>query len=94
MKSGNNQTAPTNTQLGAPLVGRVVDQYSNPVVGLTVTFSDGTAGGHFSSVSVPTDSTGAASTLYTTGTHVGTTSVTATIPGKNPAKFNVTVTAP
>lgn len=94
VKSGNNQTAPTNTQLGAPLVGRVVDQYSNPVVGLMVTFNDGTAGGHFSSVSVPTDSTGAASTLYTTGTHVGTTSVTASIPGKNPAKFNVTVTAP
>jgi len=94
VKSGNNQTAPTNTQLPAPLIGRVVDQFSNPVVGLTVTFSDGTAGGHFSSVSVPTDSTGAASTLYTTGTHVGATSVTATIPGKNPAKFNVTVTAP
>ena len=70
VKSGNNQTAPTNTQLGAPLVGRVVDQYSNPVVGLTVTFSDGTAGGHFSLFRANRQH-GAASTLYTTGTHVG-----------------------
>jgi hypothetical protein len=94
VKSGNNQTAPTNTLLSAPLVAKVVDQYSNPVIGLTVTFSDGSAGGQFSSSTVPTDSAGTASVQYTTGTQVGTTAITATIPGKNPAKFVITVTAP
>jgi Fe-S cluster assembly iron-binding protein IscA len=45
--SGNNQTAPNGTQLPQPLVVLVTDQYSNPVAGINVTFSDGGAGGTF-----------------------------------------------
>jgi hypothetical protein len=94
VKSGNNQTAATNTPLPLPLVAKVVDQYSNPVVGIVVTFSDGTAGGSFSATTIPTDNTGSASVNYRTGPSAGTKTITATIPGKTPAKFTVTVTAP
>ena len=92
IKSGNNQTAATNTVLPLPLVAKVVDQYSNPIAGMTVTFSDGTAGGSFSATTVATDITGSASVTYKTGASTGTKSIAATIPGKNPAKFTVTVT--
>ena len=94
IKSGNNQTAPTNTQLAAPLAVKVVDQYSNPVSGIPVTFSDGTAGGMLSASVVNTDSTGTASVTYKTGSTAGTANVTATITGKTPVKFVVTVTSP
>ena len=94
IKSGNNQTAPTNTQLAAPLAVIVVDQYSNPVSGIPVTFSDGTAGGMLSASVVNTDSTGTASVTYKTGSTAGTANVTATITGKTPVKFVVTVTSP
>lgn len=92
VKSGNNQTAATNTTLPLPLVAKVVDQYSNPIAGMTVTFSDGTAGGSFSATTVATDVTGSASVTYKTGASTGTKSISSTIPGKNPAKFTVTVT--
>ena len=78
--------------LPLPLVAKVVDQYSNPIAGMTVTFSDGTAGGSFSATTVATDITGSASVTYKTGASTGTKSIAATIPGKNPAKFTVTVT--
>ena len=94
VKSGNNQTASTNTQLAAPLVAKVVDQYSNPVSGVPVTFSDGTAGGTLSATVVNTDAAGTASVTYTTGPTAGTAYVTATISGKTPLKFVVTVTSP
>lgn len=94
IKSGNNQTAPTNTQLAAPLVTRVVDQYSNPVSGIPVTFSDGTAGGQLSASVVNTDSAGSASVTYRTGPNAGIANVTASIAGKTPVKFVVTVTSP
>jgi Big-like domain-containing protein len=92
--SGNNQTAPTNTMLAAPLVAKVVDQYSNPVSGIPVTFSDGTAGGILSSTIVSTNTAGTASVTYETGPNAGTANVTATIAGKTPLKFVVTVTSP
>lgn len=94
VKSGNNQTAPTNTQLPAPLVAKVVDQYSNAVSGIPVTFSDGTAGGVLSATVVNTDPAGTASVTYKTGPNAGTANITATIAGKAPVKFVVTVTSP
>lgn len=94
VRSGNNQTAPTNTPLPLPLVAKVVDQYANPISGMTVTFSDGTAGGSFSATTAVTDTLGSASVTYKTGASSGVKIITATIPGKNPAKFTVTVTAP
>src|SRR5437870_8098542 len=65
---GNNQSATVTTQLPAPLVVKVADQYSNGVPGITVNFNDGGAGGKLSPTSAVTDSLGRAATLYTTST--------------------------
>jgi hypothetical protein len=89
--SGNNQTGAVSTQLPAALVVQVLDQYSYGVPGVTVTFSDGGAGGTLSSPSVTTDSLGHASTFYTTPNKTGTVTVTASASGITSLKFKVTV---
>jgi hypothetical protein len=91
--SGNQQTAPVNTQLAAPLVAVVVDAHSNPVQGAVVTFSDGGKGGVFSSNTVTTNSSGQAQTLYTTPGTAGIVRITATTGSLKPGAFTVTVTA-
>jgi hypothetical protein len=58
---------------------------------VSVTFSDGGAGGTFSSASVITDSLGKASTLYTTPGTIKTVTVSASAAGLPPLKFKVTV---
>ena len=90
--SGNQQTAPVNTPLPAPLVALVVDAHSNPVPGAVVTFSDGGKGGSFSNGTVTTNASGYASTSYTTPNQVGVVKVTATTGSLKPANFSVTVT--
>jgi hypothetical protein len=92
--SGNKQTAPEETQLGAPLVALVVDAHGNPIQAATVTFSDGGKGGSFSSSPVTTDAFGYASTYYTTPDQVGVVHITATTGSLTPANFTATVTAP
>jgi hypothetical protein len=89
--SGNLQTGPVSTQLPTALVVQVLDQYSYGVPGAAVTWSDGGAGGVFSSPSSTTNSLGEASTFYTTPGTTGTYTITATTPGIGPAKFRVTV---
>jgi hypothetical protein len=89
--SGNFQTGPVSTQLPTALVVQVLDQYGYGVPGAAVTWSDGGAGGVFSSPSSTTDSLGKASTFYTTPGTTGTYTLTATTPGIAPAKFRVTV---
>jgi hypothetical protein len=89
--SGNLQTGPVSTQLPTALVVQVLDQYSFGVPGASVTWSDGGAGGVFSSPSSTTNSLGKASTFYTTPGATGTYTITATTPGIAPAKFRVTV---
>jgi hypothetical protein len=89
--SGNFQVAPVFTTLPAALVVQVVNPYSYGVPGVTVTFSDGGAGGTFSSASVITDSLGKASTLYTTPSTIKTVMVSASAAGLPPLKFKVTV---
>jgi hypothetical protein len=91
--SGNKQTAPVETQLGAPLVALVVDSHGNPIQGATVTFSDGGKGGNFSSGSVTTNASGYASTSYTTPDQSGVVHVTATTGSLKPANFTITVSA-
>jgi hypothetical protein len=92
--SGNNQTAPVNTNLPAPLVTRISDQYGNGVPGIAVSFSEGGAGGTLSATSVITDSLGHASVNYTTPASAGTITITASSPGLASQKFSETVTAP
>jgi hypothetical protein len=89
--SGNNQTGPVSTQLPAALVSQVLDPYGYGIPGVLVTFSDGGAGGTFSTASVITGSTGKASTLYTTPNKTGVVTITATVSGLTPVKFKATV---
>jgi Big-like domain-containing protein len=90
--SGNNQIAPPSTQLSQPLAVSVKDQYSNPVSGAAVSFSDGAAGGTFSVNPATTAANGTASVSYTTPPNSGTITVNATVSGVgNPATFTVTV---
>ncbi|MBV9482720.1 MAG: Ig-like domain-containing protein [Acidobacteria bacterium] len=90
VKSGNGQNAPPNTRLPQPLAVKVSDQYGNAVVGVSVTFSDGGAGGTFSSIPVTSASGGIASVSYTTPASAGTISIQATATGVSaPGTFTV-----
>jgi len=91
--SGNNQTAPVNTQLPAPLVVRVVDAHNNPVAGVSVTFSDGGIGGSFSNPTGTSDSSGLVQTNYTTPPTAGSYKLTVKSSGLKTIRFAVTVTA-
>jgi len=79
ISSGNNQTAAPGTQLPKPLVVVVKDQYGNKVSGVTVTFSDGGAGGSFLNSIPLTNGGGQASATYTLPPTAGTYSITATV---------------
>ena len=90
--SGSGQTAPVSTVLPKPLVALVTDQYGNPVAGVAVQFSDGSAGGSFSQSSVVTGTNGQASTSYTTPNVEGNVTIQATASGVNgAATFTVNV---
>lgn len=87
--SGNNQSAAAGMQLPNPLIASVKDQYGNPVSGVTVTFSDGGAGGTFSTTMPVTNSKGQASVTYTLPNVSGAVSITATV-GSFSANFSET----
>src|SRR4029077_11945417 len=87
---GDHQSAPAGTNLPAALVVKVADQYSNGVPGITVSFSDGGAGGTLSAATVTTDSLGHATVNYTTPAHAGAITITASSPGLGSSKFSET----
>ncbi len=91
--AGNNQSAPVKSNLKTSLKVKVKDSAGNGVAGVSVTFSDGGAGGALSPVTVTTDSGGFASTTYTTGTKAGMIAITASVSGVTPASFKETVLA-
>ena len=88
--AGNNQTGAVSTTLGTSLVVVVTDQFSNRIPGVSVTFSDGGAGGGFSANPVVTDSTGQAATAYTLPPVRGPVNVSASISGGAAAGFTET----
>ncbi len=90
--SGNNQAATAGTTLPQALSVVVADQYSNPVSGVAVTFSDGGVGGSFSGANpATTTSTGTASQIYTLPPTAGPVNVSATAAGVTmPAMFSET----
>ena len=88
--AGNNQTGARATVLPQALTVQVRDQYGNPVSGASVTFSDGGAGGSFSASPVATDTTGRASSSYTTPPTPNTVKITAAV-GSVSTSFNETV---
>lgn len=84
--SGDNQIATFGNAMPAPLVVRVLDQFSNPVPNIAVAFRPDTLPSVLSSPDVATDSAGRA----TTGVRVsamGRASVTATVTGLVPVRF-------
>lgn len=89
--SGNNQTAPPNTPLAAPLLVKVFDAHGFGVPGVTVNFADNGAGGSFVASSIVTDVTGAAAGQYTTGSNTGTVTITASTAGIKSAILRVAV---
>lgn len=89
--SGNNQSANPNTQLPNKLVVKVTDQYSNPISGLTVTFTDNGANGKFSTTTPVTGTNGEASVTYTTGSTAGKVTISASTSTLPAVKFTETV---
>ena len=89
--SGNNQTAPPNAPLVAPLVVKVVDAKGFGVPGVTVNFTDNGAGGTFVATSVVTGSNGNATAQYTTGPNAGTATIIASTAGVKSVSLKVTV---
>ena len=79
ISAGNNQTGTHGTQLPKNLVVVVKDQYGNAVSGVTVTFSDGGAGGSFVNSTPLTNGAGQAAATYTLPSTAGTYSITATV---------------
>ena len=89
---GDNQSAPAGTQLPQALSVAVTDPYGDPVPGVSVSLSDGGAGGSFSANPVTTDGSGIATVMYTLPQKMGAVAVTATA-GQAAATFTETATA-
>jgi hypothetical protein len=87
--SGNNQSATVGLQLPKALTVRVADVSGNPVFGNSVLFSDGGAGGIFSSPNpIVTSTNGTASLFYTLPTSAKSITVTVAAMGVSaPAIF-------
>jgi len=91
---GSNQTATVATQLPNSLQFQAANPYTGqPVVGATVTFSDGGKGGSFNPPSTNTDSNGNASTTYTVPQKAGTYTLTSTLKVNGAASGSVTTSA-
>jgi hypothetical protein len=91
--SGNSQKAALKSPLPLPLSVKVKDAHGNAVSGVSVTFTDGGAGGSFSQLTATTDASGVATTSYTTGTVAGVVDITASMAGLPSVVFKETVLA-
>jgi len=86
--AGNNQTGSAGSTLPIPLTVVASDPYSgNPIVGATVTFSDGGKLGTFSNPTAITDSNGQATTTYTLPVKPQTITIAASSPGLASTSF-------
>lgn len=88
---GDNQTAPAGSQLPRDISVLVLDAFSNPVSGQTVTFTP-LGGGSVSSGSVATNSQGIAVTQWTIQSTAGADSLSASTGVLTPLTFRATVT--
>jgi protocatechuate 3,4-dioxygenase beta subunit len=93
ISAGNYQNGPVTSLLPVALKVRATDAKGNGVAGIQVNFSDGGAGGAFSSPTATTDSSGYASSSYTTGTKSGVVEISAEATGLTPVGFKETVLA-
>jgi hypothetical protein len=94
---GNNQSTTVNTAFGTALKVKVIDEFNNPVSGMTVTFTAPSSGasGTFANgtrtTTATTDSTGVATaSTYTANTTVGGYDITTSASGvASPSSFVV-----
>jgi hypothetical protein len=92
--AGNKQSGTVNTTLPVALAVQAVDAYTGkPVPGITVTFSDGNAGGAFGTPSSKTNKNGDASSTYTLPKKAGAVVITVSATSAATASFNETATA-
>jgi len=96
--SGNHQTGPINTPLGADYVVRVTDAYGNSIVGAVIDWTVTAGGGSITPANDTTTSpNGYASARHTLGPSDGSQSVTATangLPGAPLVTFTATAFTP
>jgi hypothetical protein len=92
IQSGNEQQAPVNSELSAPLVVKVTDNFGNPVAGITVQWS-AEGQGSVSDASTQTNDNGEASVTRTLGPNAGTQTTVATAEGLNGSPVTFTSTA-
>ncbi|HTW32076.1 MAG TPA: Ig-like domain-containing protein, partial [Candidatus Sulfotelmatobacter sp.] len=92
VNAGNNQSGGTGTTLPTALTVLATNN-GNAANNVTVTFSDGGAGGTFSNPTVTTTSSGLASTTYTLPPTAQTVTITATSSAYTSATFTETSTA-
>jgi Bacterial Ig-like domain (group 1) len=88
---GNNQTGNPGQPLSKKLIVSVVDQYKNPISGVTVTFTDNGGGGTFSTTTPVTGTNGQASVTYTCGSKAQTVTISASTSTLGPVNFTETV---
>lgn len=94
--SGSGQSATVAAAFGAGLVVQVVDQYSNPCSGITVTYSPPGVGASctLDDANPETDASGQATSTPTANTTAGANyTVTATFGALTPAEFTLTNSA-
>lgn len=89
---GDSQTAPTNTPLPTPFSVVVVDQFGEPLMEVTVTWTILSGGGSLNETSNKTVDGGVSSVTYTTGPTAGTATIEAKVIGVPPVTFTVTIT--
>ena len=95
--SGSGQSTPVGTAFPNPLVAKVLDQYSNPVSGVTVTFTppsqsgaSGTFAGGVNTATTNSNGLGTSAT-FTANNNQGSYAVTASVSGVvATASFNLT----
>ena len=94
-QGGDNQTAAPSEVVAVRPSVKVVDQYGNPIAGLTVTFAVASGGGTVAGGTATTGADGVATVgNWTLGANAGANTLTATVTGTgvtgNPATFTAT----
>lgn len=97
-QAGDNGSAAVSTALGTAPSVKLVDQFNNPVAGITVTFAVASGGGTATGTTMATGADGIAKVgTWTLGTIAGANTLTATIANigvtGNPLTFTATATA-
>jgi hypothetical protein len=92
LNAGNNQTGTAGNLLPIPIAVKITDNASNPVAGITVTWSVISGGGSVGNVSTVSNGSGVATTTATLGSTAGPNSFRATVTGMtgSPVSFSAT----